>query len=232
MSSVTISAGERSGTRAELYGAFAEVARALGSGARLELLDLLAQGPCTVGELAADSGRSVANISQHLQILSGAGMVTAGRSGRNVVYRLASAEVHRVLSALRHHAVGAVPAVGALVDRHLPERGTVELISMAEFRRRLRARQVMIIDVRPQRDFDAGHLRGAVHVDPDGIANFVASISGEQEIIAYCRGHYCSFADHAVRALVARGYSASRLEDGFPELCDRAADLVVWPSDV
>jgi ArsR family transcriptional regulator len=206
----------RSAKRA-LYGHFAAVARALGSGHRLELLELLAQGEQAVAELVASSGLPVANVSQHLQNLRRAGLVTNRREGKYIVYILADEAVVTLVGALqtiagRHHEEAA-----RVVDQYFRRRDRLEPVSRKELLRRKRAGAVIVIDVRPADEFAAGHIRGALNIPLKELERRLAGLPRGQEIVAYCRGPYCVMAFEAVARLRARGFKARRLQDGFPE---------------
>ncbi len=198
------------------YGAFAAVGKALGHPVRLELLDLLTQAPRTVDELATLSVQSVANTSQHLQVLFRAGLVSRDKRGLHVTYRLAGDDVERLFTGLREVARAHVAEVERATRRFLDE-GTEEPIDAAELRARLRDGGVLLIDVRPPEEFAAAHLPGAVSVPLDELEERLRSLPKRKEIVAYCRGPYCVLALEAVRALRASGRRARRLEDGVRE---------------
>jgi rhodanese-related sulfurtransferase/DNA-binding HxlR family transcriptional regulator len=207
-----------SGTaKAALFDALASVAQALGSGRRAEIVDVLTQGERSVDELAAEIAQSVANTSQHLQVLARAGLVRSRREGTRVYYRLASDRVGELWAAVRDVAVRHVAEVSVLADDYLGERDEVEQLSAEELDQRLRRGDVVVLDVRPEPEFRAGHIAGAQSAPLSMLDELAAKLPKRREIVAYCRGPYCVYADDAVRLLRDRGLKASRLDVGFPE---------------
>jgi rhodanese-related sulfurtransferase len=200
-----------------LFAAFASVAKALGNGHRAEIVDVLAQGERSVDELAAEIGQSVANTSQHLQVLAQAGLVQSRRAGTRVFYRPASEAVVDLWTAVRGVAVEHVASVEVLADAYLGDRTEVESVSMDDLAARLAEGSVVLLDVRPRAEFRAGHLPEAIWVPIDQLPGLVDELPGGLEVVAYCRGPYCVYADDAVRLLRARGRAARRLDVGFPE---------------
>ena len=203
--------------KAALFDALASVAQALGSGRRAEIVDLLAQGERSVEEIAAEISQSVANTSQHLQVLARAGLVRTRRGGNRVFYRLASERVGDLWSAVREVAGGHVAEVSILADEYLGERDELEQLSAAELEQRLARGDVVVLDVRPEPEFRAGHIAGARSAPLPTLEAVVPKLPRRREIVAYCRGPYCVYADDAVRLLRARGLTARRLNVGFPE---------------
>lgn len=200
-----------------LFDALASVAQALGNGRRAEIVDLLAQGERSVEEIAGEISQSVANTSQHLQVLARAGLVRTRREGTRVFYRLASERVGDLWAAVRDVAVRHVAEVSVLADEYLGERDGVEQLSAAELERRLARGDVVVLDVRPEPEFRAGHIAGARSAPLDALDALVSKLPRRREIVAYCRGPYCVYADDAVRLLRSRGLKARRLEVGLPE---------------
>lgn len=199
-----------------LFDGFAAVGKALANGRRVELIDVLAQGERSVDALAAEVDQSVANTSQHLQVLSRAGLVRARREGNRVLYRLSSDAVGELWAAVRGVASQHVAGLDRLAADYLGDRSSSEELSRAELARRL-GDGVVVWDVRPAAEYAAGHVRGAVSVPPDQVRRRLRTVPKDAHVVAYCRGPYCVFADDAVRELRAKGRSAARLEDGFPE---------------
>jgi rhodanese-related sulfurtransferase len=206
-----------SAAKAALFDALASVAQALGSGRRAEIVDVLAQGERPVDEIAAEISQSVANTSQHLQVLARAGLVRARREGTRVFYRLASERVEDLWSAMRATAVRHVAEVHVLAEEYLGDRDGVEQLSADELERRLGRGDVVLLDVRPEPEYEAGHIRGARSAPLPLLEDFAAKLPKRREIVAYCRGPYCVYADDAVRLLRGRGLKARRLDVGFPE---------------
>jgi rhodanese-related sulfurtransferase len=200
-----------------LFDAFASAAQALGNGRRAEIVDVLAQGERSVDEIAGEISQSVANTSQHLHVLARAGLVRSRREGTRVFYRLASERVGDLWAAVRDVAVRHVTEVNQLADEYLGEREGVEHVSAEELRRRLARGDVVVLDVRPEPEYEAGHIPGAQSVPLDALASLAPKLPRRRQIVAYCRGPYCVYADDAVRALRARGLKARRLDVGFPE---------------
>ena len=203
--------------KAALFDAFASVAQALGSGRRAEIVDLLAQGERSVEEIANEISQSVANTSQHLHVLARAGLVRSRREGTRVFYRLASDRVADLWAAVRDVAVRHVAEVSVLADEYLGERDAVEQVSAAELQERLVRGQVVVLDVRPEPEYKAGHIDGARSAPLPALESVAAKLPKRREIVAYCRGPYCVYADDAVRLLRQRGLKARRLDVGFPE---------------
>jgi rhodanese-related sulfurtransferase len=207
-----------SGTaKAALFDALASVAQALGSGRRAEIVDVLAQGERSVEELAGEISQSVANTSQHIQVLARAGLVRSRREGTRVFYRLASERVAELWAAVRDVAVRHVAEVSVLADEYLGERDGVEQVSAEQLAQRLERGDVVVLDVRPEPEFRAGHIAGARSVPMPALEAFATTLPKRREIVAYCRGPYCVYADDAVRLLRARGLKARRLDVGYPE---------------
>jgi rhodanese-related sulfurtransferase len=200
-----------------LFDAQSSVARALGNGRRAEIVDVLAQGERPVDELAAEISQSVANTSQHLQVLAKAGLVRSRRDGTRVFYRLASDRVSGLWAAVREVAARHVAEVNVLADEYLGEREGVEHVTAAELEKRLARGDVVLLDVRPETEFHAGHIAGARSVPISQLESVVSDLPRRKEIVAYCRGPYCVYADDAVRLLQERGLTARRLDVGYPE---------------
>jgi rhodanese-related sulfurtransferase/DNA-binding transcriptional ArsR family regulator len=203
--------------KAALFDALASVAQALGSGRRAEIVDVLAQGERSVDELAGAISQSVANTSQHLQVLARAGLVRSRREGTRIIYRLASDRVAELWAAVRDVAVRHVAEVSVLADEYLGQRDGVEQLSAEELSRRLERGDVVVLDVRPEAEFRAGHIAGARSAPVDELDALVKKLPKRREVVAYCRGPYCVYADDAVRLLRSRGLKARRLDVGYPE---------------
>lgn len=200
-----------------LYDALASVAKALGNGRRAEIVDVLAQGERRVEDLAGQIGQSVANTSQHLQQLLRGGLVQTRRDGTSIFYSLASEQVGALWRAMRDVAAGHVAELAALSSAYLGDRTRLATIGRDELAARLRDGDVVVVDVRPPAEYDAGHIPGAVNVPPAEMSQRLRDLPADREVVAYCRGPYCVYADDAVRALTSTGRTARRLVDGFPE---------------
>jgi rhodanese-related sulfurtransferase len=203
--------------KSALYDAFAVVAQALASGRRAELVEVLAQGERSVEDAATEIGQSVANTSQHLRVLARAGVATSRRDGNRVLYRLADEHVEALWAALRAVAAERVAGLDRLAADYLGDRRALEQIGRDELARRLDEDGLAVWDVRPPAGYVAGHVPGAVSVPPGEVRRRLRDVPGGVEVVAYCRGPFCVFADDAVRQLTSHGRSARRLEDGFPE---------------
>ena len=204
-----------------LFEAIAVMGKAFASPRRLELVDLLAQAPRTVDELARTSGQSTANTSQHLQALHTAGIVTRAREGTSVRYALAGDEVLSLWLAVREVSVARLAEVERAAREYLG--GDVDAIGRDELVARMRSGDVVLVDVRPSEEFEAGHIEGARSIPLEELEGRLGELPADREVVAYCRGPLCAFAPEAVRRLRAGGRDARRLEEGWPEwrLADR-----------
>jgi rhodanese-related sulfurtransferase/predicted transcriptional regulator len=198
-----------------LFEAIAQMGKGFASPVRLELLDLLAQAPRTVEELAKASQQSTANTSQHLQALHGAGLVLRQREGIRVRYELAGEEVLALWLALRNASAGRLAEVERAARDYLGEH--VAAIGRDELLARLRRGEVVLVDVRPAEEFAAGHIKGARSIPLPELERRLAELPKDREVIAYCRGPFCAYAHRAVRTLTRSGRHARRLNDGWPE---------------
>jgi rhodanese-related sulfurtransferase/predicted transcriptional regulator len=201
--------------KAALFEAIAVMGKAFASPVRLEVIDLLAQAPRTVEELARATGQSTANVSQHLQELHAAGMVKRAREGTRVRYALPGDETLELWLALRKASAVQLAEVERAAREYLGE--DVEAIGREELVERLARGDVVLIDVRPEEEFAAGHIDGAQSVPLDELERRLAELPPDREVIAYCRGPFCAYAHDAVRRLHAAGRQAKRLEEGWPE---------------
>src|SRR5213593_938665 len=200
-----------------LYGQFALVGKALASPRRLELLELLAQGARTVESLAKESELSIANASQHLQVLRQAGLVESQKQGLFVQYRLAGPEIYELSRVLRVVAEKRHAELERLVRDHFGDRSDPEPVRMEELLARARRNGIVILDTRPASEFAAGHIAGAVSVPVEELEKRLRKLPKSKEYVAYCRGPYCVYADRTVEFLRAHGRRARRLIEGFPE---------------
>jgi rhodanese-related sulfurtransferase/DNA-binding transcriptional ArsR family regulator len=210
--------------KAALFDSLAQVGKALGSGKRLELLDLLAQGERSVDNLAKAAGLGVTTCSAHLQTLRHAGLVTTRRDGTKVHYRLTGRDVAALYALLRDVAAAHSAQTAAARDTYLGDDDT-QAIDRDELQRRLKTGQVVAVDVRPAEEYGAGHIPGAVSMPLNELADRLDELPAELEVVAYCRGAYCVLSHDAVRLLAAHGRRALRLVDGMLEW--RLADLPI-----
>lgn len=207
----------KSGPKQALFEQLARVARALGSAARLELLDYLAQGERSVDSLAGVSGLSVANTSKHLQQLRQAGLVLARKEGLHVYYRMSGGDVLEAIFSLRGLAESRLAEVDRLVASYLSSKDDIEPLAADELMARLKDDLVTILDVRPPEEFAQGHLPEALNIPLSELQKHLGDLPGDREVIAYCRGPWCVLSFEAVAELRKRGFKARRLEGGLPE---------------
>ncbi len=201
----------------ELFDAFAEVAKALASGRRAEIVDVLAQGERSVDDIAGELGQSVANTSHHLRVLARAGLVSTRRVGTRIFYGLASDQVAGLWTAMRDVAGEHVAAIERLAEAYLGDRDGLDAISREELTVRIERGDLVVVDVRPESEYRSGHIAGARSLPIEELRRRLRELPRDTDVVAYCRGPYCVFADDAVRELHRHGYRAWRLEDGFPE---------------
>lgn len=200
-----------------LFEALASVAKALGHGRRAEIVEILAQGQRSVEEIAEAIGQSVPNTSHHLRTLASSGLLSSRRAGTRIFYSLSSDRVADLWRAIRELAAEQVAAVDRLARAYLGETHGLEPVSQAELAERLQRGDLVVVDVRPESEYEAGHIHGARSIPLDELEERLAEIPRATEVVAYCRGPYCVYADEAVRVLGRHGYAARRLQDGFPE---------------
>jgi rhodanese-related sulfurtransferase len=201
----------------DLYDGFAEVAKALSSGRRAEIVDVLAQGERSVEEIATEIDQSVANTSHHLRALARAGLATTRRDGTRIYYALSSERVAQLWSAMRDVAGEHVAGLQRLAAAYLGRREGIEEVDRDELARRLKGGELILLDVRPPAEFAAGHIAGSRSVPVAELRRHLRALPKDVEVVAYCRGPYCAYADEAVRELTKKGFRARRLSDGFPE---------------
>jgi rhodanese-related sulfurtransferase/DNA-binding HxlR family transcriptional regulator len=210
----------------QLFEQFARIGKGLASGRRLELLELLAQGERTVEELARETGMSVANTSQHLRALREAQLVEVRREGLYARYRLANEHVFALWQALRELGSARLAEIRHIVETYLTDRESLSGITCEELSRRLKDRSVVLLDVRPEEEYQAGHVAGARSIPLTELKARLKELPKRKEIVAYCRGPYCVFADEAVALLRSHGRKATRLEAGFPDWKARGLPVV------
>lgn len=197
-----------------IYEQFARLGKAISAPKRLELLDLLCQGPRTVEALAEQASVSVANASQHLQVLRAARLVEAEKKGLYVEYRLANDEVSSFFLALRGLAESQLAEVDQVARQYFEKRGAMEAIEGDELMRRVKNGEVTVLDVRPSEEYRAGHIPGALSIPVSELKTRLKELSKTREIVAYCRGPYCVMAVEAVELLRRKGFNAHRMEQG------------------
>ena len=197
-----------------IYEQLARLGKATAAPKRLELLDLLCQGPRTVEALAGQAAISVANASQHLQVLRMARLVDAEKKGLHVEYRIADAEVRRFFLSLRTLAEARLAEVEQVTRQYLEARGAMEAVASEELLRRVRSGEVTVLDVRPAQEYQAAHLPGALSIPVGQLEARLAELPRDREVVAYCRGPYCVMAIEAVELLRRKGFRAHRMEQG------------------
>lgn len=200
-----------------LYQQFARLGKALAGPSRIEMMELLAQRERTVESLADELGLTMGNASAHLQVLREARLVEGRKEGLYVHYRLADDVVLALLEALRRTAESRLAEVDRLVEAYFGDRSEMDAIGFAELKARLKAGEAILIDVRPAEEYEAGHIAGALSIPYDQLEERLREIPREKEVVAYCRGPYCVFADQAVAMLKSKRRKARRLEAGYPE---------------
>jgi rhodanese-related sulfurtransferase len=200
-----------------LYAEFAVLGKALANPHRLEILDLLGQGERSVEQLAREAALSLANASAHLQVLRQARLVEAEKRGLNVVYRLAAPEVFQLWRTLRDVGSERLAEIDRLVKNYFADREELEAVDKEELLRLMADEAVTLIDVRPELEFEQGHISSARSVPVENLKRRLAELPRDLEVVAYCRGPYCVYSDEAVRLLHRHGFRARRLDEGFPE---------------
>lgn len=201
-----------------LFEHFARIAKALASPQRLEILEALAQGERSVDELARAAGMPVANTSHHLQVLRDGGLVLSRRQGVQIIYRLSEEdEVTRLLGGIRNIAERQSAEVERIVRENFAKRDGLAPVGHRDLLRMAREGEVTVIDVRPENEYRAGHVKGAINVPLAELEKRLAHLPQDREVVAYCRGPYCMLAFEAVEKLRNRGFRARRLEGGYPE---------------
>jgi rhodanese-related sulfurtransferase len=212
-----LNSGSPASLKGLFFDQFARISKALANPHRLELIDLLAQGERSVEDLAHEARLSVANASQHLQVLRSARLVEVRREGQFAYYRLADDRVFGAWQALRDLAEARLAEVEQIARAYLRDRQRWEPVGPAELLRRLRDPGVVVLDVRPPAEYRAGHIAGARSIPLPALAARLRELPADHEVIAYCRGPYCVLADEAVALLRANGYRARRLGEGLPD---------------
>lgn len=200
-----------------VYGELAKVTKAIGNPHRMEIIDLLAQGPFSVENIAQQTGMSIANASQHLQVLKNARMVEVMRKGNFNYYHLSSDKVFQAWRALRELGLEQNAEAEKLIKDFYNSRHQLEPVSMQELRKKMEHGDVIVLDVRPEEEYQRGHIHQAISIPIEDLTKRMQELSEKAEIIAYCRGPLCVYADEAVALLREKGYEAKRLKEGYPD---------------
>jgi rhodanese-related sulfurtransferase/DNA-binding MarR family transcriptional regulator len=203
--------------KAALFDGLGASARALSSGRRAEIVDLLAQGERSVEDVAGEIDQTVANTSHHLHVLLRAGLVRTRRDGNRIYYGLANDRVAQLWALLRDVTAEHVEEIDQLASAYLGDRRRLQVMTRAELTHRLARGDVVVLDVRPEPEYRSGHISGALSVPIKELQRRLRHLPRDADVVAYCRGPFCVYADEAVRTLTRRGIRAARLEDGFPE---------------
>lgn len=208
---------EKRAFKNKIYQELAKIMKALSNSNRLEILELLAQGRFSVAEIADQTDISGANASQHLQVLKQVQLVDTQREGNHVYYKLADQSVYKAWKALRDLGIERMAEIERTLRKFRESRKSLETLSGLELADKMRKEDITIIDVRPQHEFNNGHIAGALNIPVEELSEKLDNLPRDQEIVAYCRGPFCVFADDAVELLRDKGYNAKRLDEGFPE---------------
>lgn len=201
----------------KVYQQLANMIKAMSNPHRLEILELLAQGEFPVAKIAEETDITGANASQHLQVLKQAQLVSTRREGNHIYYSLAGKSVYKAWKALRELGIERVAEIERVLRQFRESRNSLEILSSSELTEKMKQGDVTIIDVRPEQEFREGHIAGALNIPIDELSDKIDELSKDQEIVAYCRGPFCVFADDAVELLQKKGLNAKRLAEGYPE---------------
>jgi len=199
------------------YSILATMIKAMANPHRLEIVDLLGQGEKSVEEIAGETNMSVANTSQHLQVLKAANLVEIRREGNFIHYKLSHAEIYKSWQTLRELGLKHIAEMEKLVKDFREKRNSLEALSMDELLTRMKSKNVVVLDVRPEMEFRNGHIPGAINITIENLSSELRKLSKNKEYVAYCRGPFCVFADDAVHLLTKKGFKAKRLVEGFPD---------------
>jgi rhodanese-related sulfurtransferase/DNA-binding transcriptional ArsR family regulator len=199
----------------KVYTELATITKALANPHRMEIIELLAQGDYSVEQISLQTDLSIANASQHLQVLKGAQLVDVTRNGNFIHYKLANNNVFKAWRALRELGIERIASIEKLIEDFRKSKS--DSVTIDQLRKKLKDGKITIIDVRPEKEFNAGHIANAVSIPIDELQGRLKELPKRNEIIAYCRGPFCVYADEAVALLNKAGYKATRLEEGFPD---------------
>lgn len=201
----------------KVYSELARITKSMANPHRLEIIELLAQGEFSVEQIAEQTNLPIANTSQHLQVLKMAQLVEINRQGNFIFYRLANANVFKVWKALRELGVERLETIDKVVMEFRKSKFDFKTVNIDDLIEKLESGKVTILDVRPESEFKQGHIANAISIPIEELSKRLKELSKHTEIIAYCRGPFCVYADEAVVLLMSAGYKATRLEEGFPD---------------
>jgi len=201
----------------KVYSLLSQMVKAMANPHRLEIIDLLAQSDRTVEEIAAETEMSIANASQHLQVLKASNLVEIKREGNFIRYRLADKTIYKSWYNLREIGFDRVPEIEKLINDYREKKNVLEAVSIPDLMQRMKSKKIILLDIRPVEEYNAGHLPDAMSVPIEILPAILKKLSKNKEYVAYCRGSLCVFADDAVQLLKKNGFNARRLEEGFPD---------------
>jgi len=201
----------------KVYSLLSQMVKAMANPHRLEIIDLLAQSNRTVEEIAAETEMPVANASQHLQVLKASNLVEVRREGNFIRYRLADKTIYKTWYNLREIGFDKVPEIDKLIKDYREKKNVLEAVSIADLVQRMKIKQIILLDIRPVEEYNAGHIPDAISVPIVTLPAILKKLPKSKEYVAYCRGSLCVFADDAVQLLKKNGFNAKRLEEGFPD---------------
>jgi len=201
----------------KVYNLFSEMVKSLANPHRLEIIDLLAQSDRTVEEIAFETEMSVANASQHLQVLKSSNLVEARREGNYIRYSLADKTIYKSWYNLREIGFDRLAEIEKLIKDYRGKKNVLEAVSISELMQRMKTKKIILLDIRPVEEYNAGHLPDAISVPIEKLPAVLKKLPKNKEYVAYCRGSLCVFADDAVQLLKKNGFNAKRLEEGFPD---------------
>jgi rhodanese-related sulfurtransferase len=200
-----------------VYTILSGLVKAMANPHRLEIIDLLGQSERSVEEIAAETGMSVANASQHLQLLKQSNLVQIKRNGNFILYRLASDNVYKSWRNLRDTGMESLPAVEKIIKDFRTKKSSFEPVRLEDLLSRMKSSNIILLDVRPEQEFKAGHIPNSINIPIDQLLGRIGELKKSKRYVAYCRGPFCVFADDAVQLLTQKGFKANRLEEGYPD---------------
>jgi rhodanese-related sulfurtransferase/predicted transcriptional regulator len=201
----------------KVYSLLAKMIQAMANPRRLEIIDLLGQGEKSVDQLAKETHMAIANASQHLQVLKAANLVEIRREGNFIYYRLAHEEIYKSWQTMRQLGLERIAEMEKIIKEFREKRNVLEVVRMDELLTRMKSTNIILLDVRPTSEYDAGHIPGALNIPVEDLTYQLKKLSKNKEYVAYCRGPFCVFADEAVNILIKKGFRAKRLAEGFPD---------------